>query len=88
MVDFYDDKQPVWSTGEKYIYKNVDGSYTIRRIKNNVRHTYARFKELTDAVKYRDFCELHDWIKCCKRNKHSRGIYISQLEVFYGGQIV
>ena len=87
-IDFSDDHAPVWSTGEHNIYRNVDGSFTIRKVTDGVRVTFARFKILADAVIYRNFCEFHEWIRCCKRNKIDYGIYISPLERFYGGPIV
>lgn len=76
----YDDK-PNWVTGEKNIYRNADGSFTIRRYVDGRRITFAVFKNIVDAVKYRDYCESHNWDPLCKRRKSSRMRYISDMEM-------
>ena len=79
---FNDDEiKPNWHTGEKNIYKNVDGSYTIRKYVDGKRYTFARFQELSDAVSYRDYCISHEWDVKCKRKKSGRTIYISDMEM-------
>lgn len=85
MGDFNDEHiKPNWSTGEDHIYKNVDGSFTIRRVEDGIRRTYARFKNLEDAVKYRDFCIKHEWKRECQR----RQVYISEMEIIQGWKVV
>ena len=85
---FNDDKKPNWKTGEKNIYKNANGMYCIRKTVDGKLRYFASFKELSDAVKYREYCKTHDWDMKCRRKRSNHMIYISAMEMEEGVMVV
>lgn len=77
-----------WGTGEKNIYKERNGNYSVRKMIDGHSYYFASFKTLEDAVKYRDYCKAHDWDLKCRRKTVGRMFSISDMEMSEGEKIV
>ena len=58
------------NTGVKHISR-VNGYYIISKTLNGKTNYYGCFKSLTDAIKYKGYCEEHNWDDSCIPPKRS-----------------
>lgn len=82
----------------KFIYKNQSGNYTIYHKVLDVTKHFGTFRDLEEAMEFRDYCVSHDWnvkphrtnnykdlpkyISKCYDNYHIQKIVDGEIELF------